>query len=401
MSRNKDLQLIEDLKSLVKQKRSNEYYANKLGVSKDKIVQLKDTLKGVFSFEKEVKVDNNKGTFTSQIELDFEPKDETALAKLHKVNLSKYKISSYWSKLKSNGKFTSSIFCTIKKASDFSLEDFSKFLISYKPSPTNVTVFSKSASKKLVDVEISITDFHLDRKTLSGEDVTKRKEQFRNILDDLLLQATGAFNINKAVFVIGNDFFNSDNYQGSTTNLTPQENSISWNKAYEEGFDLLVESISKLNSFVNHLDIVLIQGNHDRTKSYYLAHALEVYFRNFKKITFLRENSTTKFIQLGKTFIGYHHGNTKIDDLPLLFATNQDSSKAFGYSDYREIHTGDKHYYMVKEIKGVRIIQIPSMADPDNWSNDNSYKNNIRAGLLMCYSPETGKCGEFESRINL
>jgi hypothetical protein len=57
--------------------------------------------------------------------------------------------------------------------------------------------------------------------------------------------------------------------------------------------------------------------NHDRTKSYYLAHALEIYFKDNANVTFDR-SPVIKGVTLGNTFIGYHHGNCKIDDLPLL-----------------------------------------------------------------------------------
>ena len=114
-----------------------------------------------------------------------------------------------------------------------------------------------------------------------------------------------------------NDLFNTDNYHNQTTNLTPQEVTVPWHKAYEEGFDLMVDSIAKVADLAREVVVVLIQGNHDRTKSFYLAHALEVFFKSNKNIRFLRENSNTKFVMLGDTFIGYHHGNhVKIDGLP-------------------------------------------------------------------------------------
>jgi hypothetical protein len=64
------------------------------------------------------KVNLDKGTLESHVDTTFEPKDDISLAKLHKIDLTKYKISSYWSKLKSNGKFTSSVFCTLRKITD-------------------------------------------------------------------------------------------------------------------------------------------------------------------------------------------------------------------------------------------------------------------------------------------
>jgi hypothetical protein len=48
-----------------------------------------------------------------------------------------------------------------------------------------------------------------------------------------------------------------------------------------------------------------------------------------------------------------------------LFATSPSFSTQFGTSQYREAHTGDKHHYMAKDIKGVRIQQMPSLSGAD------------------------------------
>jgi len=143
---------------------------------------------------------------------------------------------------------------------------------------------------------------------------------------------------------------------------------------------------------------VLVQGNHDRTKSFYLAHALEIYFSKSSKITFDRTHDTTKSVVLGNTFIGYHHGNCKIEDLPLLFATGKNAAD-FGNATYREVHTGDKHHYMVKEVKGVRIQQLPSLSGTDRWHKDNNFVHSIRAALALIYDAKKGKIGEIEERI--
>ena len=50
-----------------------------------------------------------------------------------KINLDKYIIVNYWSKLLPNGKFTSSVFSKKKEAKDYTAEDFAKFLENYKP----------------------------------------------------------------------------------------------------------------------------------------------------------------------------------------------------------------------------------------------------------------------------
>lgn len=407
--------LLEELQEILHWKKNVSYYAAKLGVTEQEIIEAKKELakqkreKNAEDVERDnyiaeletalVKVSNDKGTLESTIESSFQPKDDIELAKLHKINLDKYKISNYWTKQKPNGKFTSSVFATLKKPKDYSLEDFSKFLINYKPAELIVRGVYGEMDKEEIDIEVSIADFHLAKKTLEGETIQEKKNQYLGIVRDLVEKVRDCYKINKIVFPISNDFFHTDNYQNQTTNGTPQDVLTSYDNEYEEGFDLLVTTINYLQVFSNKVEIILVQGNHDRTKSFYLAHALEVFFKANKKISFQREHSVTKHTVLGNTFIGYHHGNCKIDDLPLLFATNNNSASQFGNSVYREVHTGDKHHYMAKEVKGVRIQQMPSLSGTDRWHLDNNFVNNIRAGLVLIYHPLYGKIGEFESRI--
>jgi len=409
-----DQNLLSQLEQMLHWKKSKKVYAEKLGVTESVVEELLKELRkredvgneaesgNYISLLEEmiVKVNNEKGTLESTIETTFEPKDDIELARLHKINLDKYKISNYWTKQKSNGKFTSSVFATLKQAKDYSPEDFAKFLENYVPNKVVVEhqMDVSDLEREIVDIEISIADFHLAKKTLEGEDIETKKEQYLSVLSDLVGKIMRNFQIGKTVFPISNDFFHTDNYQNQTTAGTPQDVLVGYDHEYEEGFDLLVEAISYLAAVSDSLEVILVQGNHDRTKSFYLAHALEIYFQTNRRVSFQREHSTTKSVLLGDTFIGYHHGNCKIDELPLLFATGKDASK-FGNAKYREIHTGDKHHYMAKEIKGVRIQQMPSLSGTDRWHLDNNYVNNIRAGITLIYDPIYGKIGEYESRI--
>jgi hypothetical protein len=404
--------VLEKLQELLKQKRSKSDYANKLGITIEEVNELLKELRtkpqeeaeiGNYVAELEERVVENdieRGKYKSSISIDYEPKTVEELYELHRIDAKKYKISTYWSKLKSNGKFTSSILATLIK-DEFSEESFADYLKHYK-SPYIPYVENRNTNGLLqrapVDVVLSIADFHLDKLTINEETIKQRKTQYKDTLTNLLEQAYIGYNLNKIVFIVGNDLFHTDNIHNTTTNLTPQQVNVTWNKAYEEGFDLMVYSIATLKRVCKELNVVLIQGNHERTKSYYLAHALEQYFKADKNITFDRRNSNIKHIVLGETFIGFHHGNTKIDDLPLIFATSQESSKAFGNATYREVLTGDKHYYLAKEIKGVRVQQLPSLSGTDMWHNDNNFINQIRAALLLVYHPTKGKCAEFEER---
>jgi hypothetical protein len=170
MSENQSL--LYQLEELLTQKKSKKFYAEKLGISEFEVNELmkelkeKDTEPVSRNYTEERKVNVEKGTIESTIISDFEPKDDIELAKLHKINLDKYVITNYWSKMLPSGKFTSSIFSKRKEAKDYSPEDFAKFLENYKPNNIPVTKVDRANSKDYVDVEISISDYHLAKRTV-------------------------------------------------------------------------------------------------------------------------------------------------------------------------------------------------------------------------------------------
>lgn len=400
---------LERLKLLLSHKKSKKYYCEKLNITEEYLEELlkelrkeetHDTLEDLENFEKTTKVNNDKGTLESTIEISYEPKNDIELAKLHKIDLNKYKISNYWSKLKSNGKFTSSVLASLRKPVDYSPEDFAKFLNTWKPKKDEYSwTLLPSRSNITVDVELNIADFHLSKKTFEGDDLASKELDYFFVVDDLVSKITQNYNIRKLVFPISNDFFHTDNYQNTTTNGTPQDVTAWYDEEYEKGFSILADAISYLITRAEEVEVVLVQGNHDRTKGFFVAHALEVLFKHNEKVKFQREHSITKSVVLGNTFIGYHHGNSvKLTDLPLVFATGKDAP-AFGNAKYREIHTGDKHHYMAKEVQGVRIQQMPSLSKTDRWHRDNNFENKVHAALALVYHPEQGKIAEFEVRL--
>ena len=404
MSENQSL--LYRLEELLTQKKSKKFYAEKLGISEYEVNELlkelreKDNESPIELIGEIRKVNVEKGTIESTITSAFEPKDDLELAKLHKINLDKYVITNYWSKMLPSGSFTSSVFSKRKEPKDYSPEDFTKFLENYKPNNVSIIREDRTTDKEYVDVEISIADFHLAKRTVDGDNDPKtRALRYFNVAQSLICKVKANYNINTVVLPISNDFFHTDNYQHQTTQGTPQDTIMDYHSEYELGFSVLVDTINMLRQYCSDVTVVLVQGNHDRTKSFYLAHALDVYFSDAIDVEFIREHSVIKGITLGNTFIGWHHGNCKLDDLPLLFATHPQYSQEFGNAKYREIHTGDKHHYMAKEIKGVRIQQMPSLSGTDRWHLDNNFVHSVRAALALIYDNKLGKIAEFETRI--
>jgi hypothetical protein len=346
------------------------------------------------------KVDNNKGTLESTIESTFEPKNDIELAKLHKIDLTKYKISTYWSKLKSNGKFTSSVLCTLKKIEDTTGEDLllslSKYKSNYKPLSKKDILLNQSFLKPTCAF-FDITDYHLDKRDVFETPIEQKIKDYHLLLDKMLYKAYQSNNIDEIVFVIGSDMLHTDNFFNQTTKGTQQETTVRWNEAFDIAFDIYVESINKLKQFCNRLNVILVAGNHGRTKEYYLAFALSKYFEKEENVIFDISAAPRKVFTYGNTFIGLHHGNTKIETLPLVYA--KEFREQWGQSKYHEIKVGDKHHFMEKDYQGVRIKQLPACSQADTWHNDSNYVNSEQSAICTIYDYEKGRCMDIEERL--
>ena len=193
----------------------------------------------------------------------------------------------------------------------------------YVPKWTQIKDIDKIINKKWDEeslLVLNLPDLHFDKLDLLHSTIEQNIDSYFVVLKNLVSRAYNFTKIDKIVLVVGNDVFNTDNIQNATANGTPQRCNTTWDKAYEKIYDAMVQSIALLNSFCNNVHVVLIQGNHDKSKSYYMSHALEQYFRNDPSITFDRKNTTNKSVTWGKRFIGFNHGNNIKDKLPLDFA---------------------------------------------------------------------------------
>src|SRR5690606_36994603 len=99
-----------------------------------------------------------------------------------------------------------------------------------------------------------IFDLHLGKMGWSEEtgdgdyDIRIAESRFRTALEDLITKASG-YSTGRILFIIGNDFFNSDrNYPfTSTTSGTPQEDDTRWQKSFRLGVRLITEAILRLS----------------------------------------------------------------------------------------------------------------------------------------------------------
>jgi hypothetical protein len=249
-------------------------------------------------------------------------------------------------------------------------------------------------------LEINVFDLHLGKKSWEEEtsheySLSKAIELFeQSILN--FIEETKHLPIEKFLLPIGNDFFNSDTSYpyNSTTKGTPQEEDARWQKTFREGRKLLVDQITLLSQ-IAPVEVIMIPGNHDFERNFYLGDSLEGWFHNNANVSINNNPSPRKYFNYGKVLLGFTHGNEeKPNDLPLLMA--QEVPNLWANSYFREFHLG--HFHFKKEIKyrstleyqGVMIKYMGSLSGTDSWHHKKGYVGAQRIAEAYLWDADKG-----------
>lgn len=239
-------------------------------------------------------------------------------------------------------------------------------------SPVNKYSFNGSTKTRSNLLLISLPDFHIGRETLSMDIV----DRYINVINDIINKADLS-TIEQIVYVIGNDFFNTDSHY-ATTKGTPQFDFNTWTETWSFGKNLLLHSIEFLKQFRLPITVINIPGNHDANKMFYLGDLLEAYFRNDEQITISNDNKLFKKFVYGNTLMMFEHGEIREGDYPLIMAS--EFPKEWGDSKFRITFCGHLHHTIAKEYRGNCFVKfLPSLAKPSAWEISKGYKISPKA----------------------
>ena len=152
-------------------------------------------------------------------------------------------------------------FSVVTQENGFDLTEFKKEFFEemkqYIPQVIDPIYDPKAESP--VAYEISLPDFHYGK--IGAITQEQANLDFLNTIKELHGRAKG-LNIEKFVLPIGNDGLNSEGYSRATTKGTPQHDAEEWQQTFRGYWKLLDTAIDYLSAF-EHVDVIVIQGNHD------------------------------------------------------------------------------------------------------------------------------------------
>lgn len=363
--------LLEELKRLLRQKKSKQFYADKLGVSVQEVDSLleelrqSNTVDSSILEEAGVRHNLDKGTIEVLSYYDKAPQPEDIIRD-HNIDVTKFKLSNYWSKQKTKGYQVSAYFSSIGKQDTYSKE-FTDFIKDYKTDHKVVTKTNKSeVEDKNACLIFNKQDAHLNKLDVRGDnDLGTRFFTIEYRLEKILRKAQVSANLQKVIYIIGSDQLNSE-HTGMTTKGTPQQNAVS----YHEGFQLICDHetnmINLMLSYSDDIEVIYVPGNHDEFAGWHVINWLKAYFKNQKNVTFETSPEYTKYVKFDNTAIMFNHGDAiKPEKLAQIFPIG--FKKHWSQCDFFYVMTGDKHTELSRDLGGIKFYQIPALSNSKSW----------------------------------
>ncbi len=296
-------------------------------------------------------------------------------------------------------------------------EIFAEMVMDYEPPVFECTPRQYPIGTENNLLEISIFDLHIGKLAWGGEtyenyDVKIARERFLSALEKLIQRASG-FPYSRILFPVGNDFFNSDTIYNTTTKGTPQDEDLRWQKTFKIGTKLLVDAINLLKQTGAPVDVLVIPGNHDFERSYYLGEYLDAWFNNDPIVNIDNGASPRKYYVFGNVLLGFTHGSEeKESSLPLIMASDITSKPYWSETKFHEWHLGHIHRkrnisYSVVDNKnnvlnedlGVTVRYLSSLTGTEEWHHKKGFVGAIKAADAFVWNEEYGLVAHLNTNL--
>ena len=390
MSENQSL--LNQLEQMLHWKKSKKFYAEKLQITEDEVDELIKELKGSENAREDAEIGNYIGELEDKIvrfiedvqkgtgELVLNSKEEIKsldeLIQKCKIDTDKWEITkyvqNYWGNSE-NPHYQVKAWLGKKKNEQVFQDSFVDFLSNYVP------VFEESSSKKTktgqpdAALVINKQDAHYNKLDVDGNN--NIDERFRRVeyrVETILSQASLSNTLEKVIYVIGSDEFNSE-FTNTTTKGTPQQNIQDYHKSFEAICNHEVSMISLLLDYAHDVEVMYVAGNHDEYVGWHLINWLKTYFRNIDRLTFDCSPKYRKYVSYGVAAMMFNHGDA-IKPAKLAGIFPMEYKNEWSNHEVYYIFTGDKHHELSQDFNGIKFYQIPAFSNANSkWDDKNGY----------------------------
>ena len=251
-------------------------------------------------------------------------------------------------------------------------------------------------------LEIAIVDPHIGALILAsqtGKEYTP--EQAATSIpwatEQLVNQSRG-FELEKVVFLVGNDALHFDNYQRTTTHGTLMGDAgLSYDQAFVLAESSIIQSVDWLLANVAPVTLVVVKGNHDYASTFSLGRVLEAWYRNCPDVDFINTEQPRQYVEYGVNLIGFAHGDLG-PPARSAAAMPDEAKEAWARTEIREIHHGHFHKNLTEEHGTTTIRFLPTLCPPNKWANDKGFTSRRGAHGFLFHRTQ-GQLGIFSTPI--
>lgn len=315
--------------------------------------------------------------------------DPALLAECNRVGIDPSKVDAYWHKskhfsLKVKG-----------ESNEFNYEEFKKDLIDEisEWSPKYRKIDRNYDDTDRHCLVFSPADIHIGKLCSSFETGESYDQQIavKRVREGLhgILKKSSGFEIDKIIFIAGNDVLHTDTPKRTTTAGTPQDTDGMWYDNFVTAKKLMVEIIETL-MMVADVEVHYNPSNHDYMSGFMLFDSITAWFRHSKQVEFFGDMSHRKYTTYGKNLIGMTHmDGAKREDLPLLMA--HEASMHWALCPHRYIYGHHLHHKTSKDIMSVCVETLRSPSGTDSWHHRQGYQFAPKAVEAFVHHKEYGQ----------
>jgi hypothetical protein len=384
--------LLHQMEQMLHWKKSKKFYAEKLNITEDEVDALMRELRNAETAENDAEVGNYIGELEDQIvrffedvqkgtgEVVFNSKEEIKsldeLIEKCKIDTSKWEITKYVQNYWGNAEtphYQVKAWLGKKEEEQLFQDSFIDFLSSYSPVSQEIMSPKLQSGKPNAALVINKQDAHYNKADVNGDNnLEERFARMAYRTETILNQAALSNNLNKVIYIIGSDEFNSE-FTGTTTKGTPQQNIGSYHNSFEAICNHEILMITLLLNYADNVDIVYVAGNHDEYVGWHLINWLKTYFRNTDRLSFDCSPKYRKYISYGVTAMMFNHGDS-IKPAKLAGIFPMEYKNEWSNHEVYYIFTGDKHHELSQDFNGIKFYQIPAFSSAKSgWDEKNGY----------------------------
>jgi len=248
---------------------------------------------------------------------------------------------------------------------------------------------------------ISLQDLHLDKINLISEtgsygdvdtNIKKALGGFRQMLKSAM-----SYNPAKVIFIVGSDAFNANDSRNTTVKGTPQDVHYGWHEQFIKIYNFYRHCVDLILTEGVSCHVVVVEGNHDADKCFYLGQLLQATFEEHFYFTIDCTRIPRKYFRWGSTLIGFAHGDKEKKYINSLAQTVfLENKNIMADINYVEVLLGDVHHQesfqtlRTKDFKGCTIRFLRAVSELGRWEFSEGYVGIPKSMDAFVYSKTEG-----------